>query len=589
MRDEVCKYRTFSRRALVLGTVKGVLISCLISRFYYLQILKSSKYKTLSDKNRLRILLILPKRGEIVDTKGVVLAKNIKIYSLFVRGKYRNEIKALVEKINDTIVGQKIDIVVVCRKARVASNIESMKLLENLLLQNAILLDSHPDLKEIEIKEEYVRRYPMKGYTFHITGYLGNISTSDTNYKNLPKYYDFLIGKDGIERKFNNKLQGKLGIQKIEVDAKGNFVKKVDFIPSTPGENVRLSIDKDVQEIIWKYMEDRTGSIMVMNLDAGKIIGMVSSPTLDTNIFTEGMSNEQWYTIKNKQQNTLVNKCISAKYHPGSIFKLVMFLAILKQGLNPLDRIFCRGHYKLGGRGYSCWKKSGHGYVNLEEALFQSCNVYFFEQSLKIGIEKITEMAVLLGLFQKTNIELPFEVSGLIPSKEWKQKRYKATWYLGDTINVSIGQGYIGTTPIQLLQMIARIATNRNLFPSIIHSEYNEGVENKIAISTQDLSRLKLAMLKVFYNKDGTGYINRIEDQEYKIAGKSGTAQVVGKKHNTDNPLYRDHSLFVGFAPFENPKFAISTVIEHGGWGSKTALPISKQILLDIRDIARLT
>ena len=164
MRDEVCKYRTFSRRALVLGTVKGVLISCLISRFYYLQILKSSKYKTLSDKNRLRILLILPKRGEIVDTKGVVLAKNIKIYSLFVRGKYRNEIKALVEKINDTIVGQKIDIAVVCRKARVVSNIESMKLLENLLLQNAILLDSHPDLKEIEIKEEYVRRYPLKGY-----------------------------------------------------------------------------------------------------------------------------------------------------------------------------------------------------------------------------------------------------------------------------------------------------------------------------------------------------------------------------------------------------------------------------------------
>ena len=585
MRDEICKYRKFSRRALALGIIKGVLISCLIGRFYYLQILKSDKYATLSDKNRLRILLLLPKRGEITDTNGVILAKNVKIYSLFIKGKYKNEIKSLIEKINNIIIGQRINISIASRKIKTASKIESIKLLENLLLQNAILLDSHPNLKEIEIKEEYVRRYPLEKHTFHITGYLGNIDTTDIGQGNAARYYDLLIGKDGIEKKFNNKLQGNLGVQKIEVDAKGNFVKKVDFISSIPGEDIKLSINKDVQEIIWRYIENYTGSITVMDLETSKIIGMVSSPTINTNVFTENMSTEKWDMIKNKQQTPLINRCISAKYQPGSIFKLVIFLAILKQRLNPLDKIFCPGHYKLGGKSYSCWKKSGHGYVNLEEALFQSCNVYFFEQSLKIGIDKITEIAILLGLFQKTNIELPFETDNFMPSKRWKQQKYKTPWYLGDTINASIGQGYIGATPIQLLQMIARIATNRNLSPSIIHSEYNEDIENKIAISTEDLERLKLAMLKVFYNQSGTGYGNRIEDQAYKIAGKSGTAQVVAKRHYTNSTLYKDHSLFVGFVPFENPKFAISTVIEHGGWGSKTALPISKQILLDIKEM----
>lgn len=584
MRDEISKHQVFSRRTLVLGTVKGILVSCLIGRFYYLQILKSDKYSTLSDKNRLRIFLIPPKRGEILDADGVVLAKNVKIYSLFLKGKYKSQAKTLVKRINDIIVGQSINFSTISQKVKVASNIGFIKLLENLLLQNAILLDSHPDLKEIEIKEEYIRKYPLKGHTFHVTGYLGNVSTTDANYRDIPRHHDILIGKDGIERMFNNKLQGKFGIQRIEVDAKGDFVKKVDFVPSLPGKDIRLSINKNVQEIIWKYIGDNPGSIMVMDLNTSKIIGMVSNPMLDTNIFTGGISREKWDIIKKEQQNPFLNKCISAKYHPGSIFKLVIFLAILKQGLNPLDKIFCPGYYTLGGRNYSCWKKSGHGYVNLEEALFQSCNVYFFEQSLKIGIEKIRDMAVLLGLSQKTNIELPFEVDSLIPDKKWKQQKYQTTWYLGDTINTSIGQGYIETTPIQLLQMIARIAVNKNLHPSIIHSEYNDKVESKMAINGKDLARLKLAMLKVFYDYNGTGYVNRIEDQQYRIAGKSGTTQIVGKKHNTDNILYQDHSLFVGFAPFENPRFAISTVIEHGGWGSKTAVPISKQILLDIKD-----
>ena len=584
MRNEKEKYQKFTRRALVLSAVKAGLMSCLIGRFYYLQIVQSDKYKTLSNKNRLRVFLTPPKRGDILDINGTILAKNIKTYSLFIQREYKSQIKVLVEKINDIIIGQQVNPKLISHKAMSGSNIQSIKLLDNLLLQNAILLDSNPDLDGIEIKEDFMRQYPLKEHAFHITGYLGNLSAADIVDNNIPKYYDFLVGKDAAEKQFEHELKGQPGMQKIEVDARGRFVRKLDFSPSTPGEDVKLSINSDVQQTIWKHMQNYTGSIAVMDLKIGKVIGLVSSPTLDPNIFVGGLSHDDWKSIKSQKSNPLINKCISTKYPPGSVFKLVMFLAILKRKLNPESTIFCPGYHKVGNRVYGCWKKSGHGYVNLEQALAQSCNVYFFEQSLKVGINAINEMASLLGLSQKTNIELPFEAKGLIPSKEWKKEKFKSNWYLGDTINTCIGQGYVETTPIQLLQMVARIATNKNLSSSIISLEHHDANDQNLSINPADLERLRLAMLKVFYDPNGTGYYERIEDPEFKIAGKSGTSQVVGMKHNSKNALHQDNSLFVGFAPFEKPRLAIATVIENGGWGSKTAAPMSKNILLDIKN-----
>jgi penicillin-binding protein 2 len=583
MRNEKGKYQKFTRRALVLGAVKAGLMSCLIGRFYYLQILEADKYETLSDKNRLRIFLTPPKRGEILDSNGAVLARNTKTYSLFIKREHRNQIKDLVEKINNIIVGQKINFAIISNKASSMSNIQSIKLLENLLLQNAILLDSHPDLREIEIKEDFIREYPLKGQAFHITGYLGSTNKTDVHDSKIPKYYDFLVGKDGIEKEFEDKLKGQSGMQKIEVDAKGSFIKKLDFSPATLGESVKLSLNKDVQNTIWHHMKDYTGAIAVMDLRINKVIGLVSSPTLDPNIFIGGLSHDDWSAIKAQKSNPFINKCISAKYPPGSIFKFVMYLAILKQRLDPEHSIFCKGHYQIGNRVYGCWKKSGHGHVNLDQALAQSCNVYFFEQSLKIGIKKIHEMANLLGLSQKTNIELPFEIKGLMPNKAWKKSRFKTNWYPGDTLNTCIGQGYVEATPIQLLQMVSKIATSKNLHASIIDSEYDD-IDQKLDINPADLERLRSAMLKVFYDPRGTGYNSRIEDPEFQIAGKSSTSQIIGTQHNSKNALYKDNSLFTGFAPFGNPRFAIATIIENGGWGSETAVPMSKNILLDIRN-----
>ncbi|WPX96710.1 penicillin-binding protein 2 [Candidatus Bandiella euplotis] len=583
MRDKREKYKIFTRRALITGAVKATLLSCLIGRFYYLQILTSDEYKTLSNKNRLRIFLTQPKRGQILDGNGVALAENIKTYALLLKREYKTQIKTVVAKINDIMVDQKVNISLIPSKNKGISHIQPIKLFENLSLQNAILLDANPELIETEIKESFIRYYPLKEKAFHITGYLGSTNKTDVKEGDVKKQYDFAVGKDGVEKQFNEDLTGQPGMEKIEVDAKGNFIRSVDFSSSVPGNDIKLSINNNVQNILCNHMHGYTGAIVVMDLTIQKIIGLVSSPTINPNIFIEGLSHDDWKTIKTNKQNPLINKCISAKYPPGSIFKLVMFLAILKQGLDPEHRIFCPGYHKVGNTVYGCWKKSGHGYMNLENALAQSCNVYFFEQSLKVGINRIYEIANLLGLSQKTNIELPFEMTGLIPTKEWKKRRYKLNWYPGDTINTSIGQGYVETTPIQLLQMTARIAAKKNLSSSIITSKLDEAMVDNLNVNHQHLVKLRAALLKVFYDPNGTGYNERIEDPEYQIAGKSGTSQVVGTKHNSKNALYQDNSLFVGFAPFHNPRFVISTVIENGGWGSKTATPISKNILLDIK------
>lgn len=584
MRDEINKYKTLTRRALVVGLVKGALMSCLIGRFYYLQILNSDTYKTLSNKNRLRACLIAPLRGEILDINGKILVSNIKIYSVIIKRKFKKNLKQVIDKINSVIVNQKVSLLRVLEKSKNISTGQSIRLVYNISLQNAILLESDPNLEEIEIIEEYIRRYKLKGEAFHILGYIGNISMNDIEADNLSKNHQFLVGKDGIEKQFNDMLQGKPGIKKFEVDARGNFIRKVDIIPPIVGNNITLSINKDVQKIIWKHIKDHNGAILVSDLVKQKVIGMVSSPTIDPNIFINGISNVEWNEILQNRHNPLTNKCISAQYHPGSVFKIVMYLAILKSGINHNDKVFCPGYYKLGSRIYKCWNKYGHGSIDLDTAFAKSCNVYFFHQSLKVGISTIIHVAHLLGLGRKTNIDLPHEINGIIPDVSWKRSKYKKSWYLGDTINFSIGQGYLAVTPIQLLQMVARIATGKNFTPSILNNgSYSKS--DKLNINQRHLDMLRKSMLKVLYHSKSIDYNDGVEDKQFRIAGKTGTSQVISTKHGKGNDLYKDHSLFVGYAPYVYPRFAISTVIENGGWGAKTALPISQNILNALKDL----
>ncbi|MFQ3307217.1 MAG: penicillin-binding protein 2 [Candidatus Midichloriaceae bacterium] len=584
MRDNKEKYNIFTRRALFLGCTKGVVLSCLLGRFYYLQILNSDKYKTLSNKNRLRVFLTPAKRGIIYDANGKILANNIKAYSLYFKLKFRRSLREVVDKINNILIDQKIDVSSYADKISKLPVSSNVKLLSNLSQKNVVLLSSHPDLQEIKVEDEYVRIYPFKESFFHTVGYLGISDKKQNSINSIPKNYDLMDGKDGVEKVFNDNLEGKSGVQRIEVDAKGNFVKNIDYVLPVDGENLQLSIDQNIQQKMINRMQDRNGSVIIMDLSKNKIVGMLSKPQIDPNIFINGVTYEKWDAIVGSKDNVLNNKCISTNYHPGSIFKVVMYLAILNANLDHKEKIFCPGHYTLGDRVYKCWKKTGHGYVDLNEAFAESCNVYFYEQSLKVGIKRIDDMATSLGLGRKTNIELPFEKSGLMPNPSWKKEKYGVSWFKGDTINTTIGQGYMEFTPIQMICMLAKIVNCKDIVPSII-SKNHENEFADINIKKSHLNMLKKSMFSVFYNKRGTGYQYRILDEKYQIAGKSGTSQIIGLHHKSKNLSFKDHSLFIGYAPFHKPKYAIITIVEHGGWGSKAALPISRDLLLDIRDI----
>ena len=584
MNNEKNKHKTFSRRAIVLGSVKSIFISCLIGRFYYLQILNSGIYQTLSNKNRLRVIISSPIRGNILDVNGKILANNQKIYSLILKNRLNQNLKNIIQKINSITVNHKISLKKVLKKVKYNAINQQIKLINNIPLEDAILITSDPYLTEIDIADEYIREYKLKEYMFHPIGYVSGININNMYSQDIPRKYNCIIGKDGIEKNCNKTLQGKPGIKKIEVDAKGRCIKKINVVSALCGRNIRTSINCDVQKMIWDKIGDHKGAILVSDLEKRKIIAMVSSPSIDPNIFINGMSDSKWKKIVCDKHHPLMNKCISFQYSPGSLFKIVMFLSILKSGICKEEKVMCTGHYKVGNRMYSCWKKHGHGYMNLEEAFINSCNVYFFHQSLKIGIKNISQMAIVLGLGQKTNINLPYELKGIIPHIHWKKRKYNKHWYLGDTINSSIGQGYVETTPIQLLQMISRIAIGVCYEQSIINHHSDNMVKN-LSVNCEHLNILRNTMFKAVNNMNVVSGKSNTKRNNLQIAGKTGTSQVISIKHNIVSERHKDHSLFIGYAPFDLPKFAISTVIENGGWGSKTALSISKRIFQQLKDL----
>ena len=575
------KYQTFNRRTIILSSIKSILISCLIARFYFLQISNSNTYQILSNKNRLRIIIIPALRGPILDINGIKLANNKKIYSLILKKKFKNSARNVIKKINSITKKQKISFQKIIKNLENNHSNQQIELIKNITLKEITLLDSNPNLTEIDITEKYIRQYELEKLIFHPIGYVGKLNLNIKYLTQAKKNYDFIIGKEGIEKKFNNELQGKFGIKKIEVDYK-NSIKNINLIPPIEGKIIHTTINQKVQKLIWHHIEKYNGAILISDLKKQKIIGMASSPSIDPNIFVQNPTTIKWKKIIQNKYHPLVNKCISSQYSPGSIFKIVMFLSILENGINKNKKIFCPGYYKLGNKLYKCWKKYGHGYITLEEAFINSCNVYFFYQSLKIGIKKIYKMAKLLGLGQKTNINLPYEIYGTVPNIKWKKQIYSKNWYLGDTINSSIGQGYIETTPIQLLQMISRIATNRCYKPSILKNKNNDFIQ-KLSINYKHLHTFKKAMFKTVNNLTKISSLSNDKYKKLKIAGKTGTSQIISTKHNILNKIYKDHSLFIGYGPFDYPKFAISTIIENAGWGAKTAMPISMKIFYDLQ------
>ena len=428
----------------------------------------------------------------------------------------------------------------------------------------------------------------------HVIGYVSSVSEKDIKDDPLLEVPGFKIGKSGIEKLFEKKLRGSGGNLKLEVNAFGRIMKEIERTDGIPGERVDLTIDARLQSKAFDLFGEESGAAVLLDVNTGEILAFVSTPSFDPNVMAQGLSNEMWNSLVNDEKKPLSNKALAGQYSPGSTFKMIVALAGLESGaIKPESRSFCAGKMFLGSHAFHCWKEHGHGYIDVVEALQHSCDIFFYETAQKLGIEKIAEMARRFGLGSKVDVGLENEKSGLIPDKAWKLKRFGEPWQQGENLISGIGQGYILTTPIQLATMTARLVNGGyEIKPTF--SKVNDERKNKIKrinVSTANLDLIKEGMYNVVNKPGGTAWRSQFDYNGQRMGGKTGTTQVrrismkerqTGVIAQEDLPWkYRNHALFVGYAPQDNPKYAVAVLVEHGRGGSTVAAPIGGKLLLE--------
>lgn len=598
---ENIKSGTLSRRAFLLSGAKMALLSGLGARVYFLQVEEGSKYKDLAEGNRIRLIPIMPRRGVIKDRNGKVVADGIPRYQLKYRPPKNVDAKENFLKISK-IISLSHE-----RKQQILKKIENPKTVYPILIENFLEWENISKLKvrSREFKGTDVhfvesRHYPYANSMSHITGYTGKINKyNEVNKKlfgQLLRHPDLRVGKTGIERSLQKKLLGEPGIVEMEVDSRGRFINEVGYRGQVKGSNLRLSIDVDLQNSVVELLKGKGGivnegaSAVVLDVLTGDILSMASVPNYDPNLFIKGITSKHLAELYADKDRPFENKAISRKYPPGSTFKPIVALAALQEGVvHRGTSVYCSGHVESGSRKFHCWKKSGHGTVNLDDALAQSCNVYFYEVAKLLGVEKIAKYARLMGYGDVSGIDLPLESSGLVPDKKWKWQEYREGWFEGETLNTSIGQGYLSATTLQMATMAARIASGgKEVKPRLVlESNAPKPKFDYIpGISGRNVLMIQAGMVQVVNSFIGTAYKSRIEESNHKMAGKTGTSQVFEAraikkkmKGKIKRGFEETHSIFVGYAPILNPRFAVSVVIEYGGSGSAAAAPIARDIL----------
>ena len=584
MRDELDKYKVFTRRGLILNSIKLLLFSTILGRYFYLQVIKSDKYSALSDKNRLKFMIIPAERGKIFDRANQEITSTTRKFRLILSPyeiKNLSTIRPIVEKVLDrplNFTDEELK-----RKLLKRSKNEPLILEENIAWKDLVKVNEQIEiLPGIDVAESSVRVYLQGEATSHVTGYISTPTEEELEKLELPFFNDLKIGKCGLELSFDSHLRGEPGARKAEVNVHGRFVREIAKKEATPGQNLQTTIDLGLQTFIHQLFKQKNinGSAVVMNVKTGEVLALYSSPTFDPNQFIDGVSKDYWNALNADPQHPLTNNAISVMYPPGSTFKPITALAGLAHGIDPHKKFFCSGEFVVGDRTFRCWKPGGHGNIDLVQAISQSCNPYFYNIGQTIGIESIAAMARKMGYGTKTNIELPFELNGLIPDIEWKKKVKKSAWFKGDTINVSIGQGDVLITPMQLAMLVSRIATGKQIFPKLI-------MDKTIDYPELDLNPEHLALVRKgmeFAVNDPLGAASRhsLKDQKINFAGKTGTAQVAALKFKNKNASLRHHALFMSFAPVEDPEYSVAVVVKHGEAGAKAAAPIAKQIYLKL-------
>jgi penicillin-binding protein 2 len=600
MYKDSSRFKSFSRRVAFLGGGKVLLLSLLVGRMYQIQVVESDKYKTLADENRINLRLLPPPRGTIVDRYGRALAVNQENYRVTLVAEQVRDINTMLDTLSGILPLEDYERHRILREVRRRRGFVPVTVRENLDWRDVSRIEVNaPDLPGLSIEVGQIRQYPFAEDFAHVLGYVSAVSEKDVTGDPLLELPGFKIGKNGIERVFDLNLRGKAGNSQVEVNAVGRVIRELSRQEGQPGADLRLTIDRDLQKLTaGRLKEEKSASAVVMDIHNGDVLAMSSVPGYNPNEFVTGLSSKSWSRLINDPYAPLTNKAISGLYAPGSTFKMVVALAALEGRIvAPDHRVFCRGHTQVGNARFHCWKRHGHDWQDMYEAHQNSCDVYFYDIAKRTGIDRIAEMAKRLGFGAKTGIDLPSEKGGVIPTRAWKKALTGTPWQQGETLISGIGQGLILTTPLQLAVMTARIGNGgKAVVPRLIRSVDEDGEEvepifKDIGISKRSLDVVREGMNRVTNVRRGTAYRARISEEGMEMSGKTGTAQVrriskaereTGVLKNHERPWReRDHALFVGYAPSDNPRYAVAVVVEHGGGGSKVAAPIARDLLLE--------
>lgn len=590
------KERMLSNRLLGLAGIFFLLGFILIGRLFYLQIICGDLYLKMADKNRISVRLTVPKRGYIYDRNGVKLAENKTSFQAVLIREETTDYQKTLQNIQKLLPLDEEELERIQKEIKQKRAFMPVRIKNGLTFEEAALIQVNaPDLQGIQIEEEVSRYYPLKELTAHVAGYVSFMTEKDVKNEwdagllDLPGYR---IGRIGAEEAYESLLRGRPGIRKTEINAYGRSVRVLEEHDAGRGSNITLTIDSRLQKAAFEALGDESGSVIVLDIHTGDILALVSTPAFDANIFTAPISKKVWNELIQNEKNPLQNKAVNGVYSPGSIFKLVVALAGLESGHITKERtVYCPGRIQIGQQYFHCWKHTGHGALTVEEALMHSCDVYFYQLAQEIGADKILSVAQRLGFGKKINIRLSGEKEGLLPSKEWKRQTQKENWRIGDTLNLSIGQGYLNATPLQLVYAVAVIANGGYRFdPHLLIAEGSDIIPLKQPLFKKEhLDLVRSGMNMVVNRAGGTGYKARFDLNGQKMAGKTASTQVrrITMKERKSGIIsqdnlpwkYRDHAMFAAFAPVNNPRFAVIAVVEHGGGGAKKAAPIASAVL----------
>jgi penicillin-binding protein 2 len=629
------KLHTINRRMFIIGTAKIIVFTGIVIRLFSLQITENKKYLTLSDKNRLREWRLPPVRGEFLDYFGNIIAGNVKIYQLHVVPEEVENFRYLMIRLKEILNLNDKQFKKIIKQKNQQKSWETLIVSKNLTWEQFSKINYYlHDLVGAKPVMSVSRNYPFSEDFTHVLGYVSEASEQDLiNNETIKDNHvpGLKVGKTGLEKSYEDQLLGTNGIQRYEVNAFGKRINQLDYTDGLKGNTIKLTLDTEIQKLCGELLKGFAGSINVMDIYTGEIIAMQSSPSFDPNLFLFGINQDDWQLIRNNPLKPLVNKSLSGLYSPGSTFKPMVALSALENGIISKNfKVNCSGKIEKYGQTYHCWKKKGHGVVNLKEAMKQSCDTYFYEIARKLGVDRLRETSIKFGLGDKVlNETFSNEKKGLVPNTEWKRNNLGQGWVLGETLITGIGQGYIQTTPLQLCLMTAQLANGGfKIYPKInviekdktadeikllisqnqninnidknlleegqeFFSSLNKKQHNKLFLNAENIKIVRDAMFASTNEIRGTSYSSRIDNPKYRFAGKTGTSQVkritkIARELDlkTSQIPYneRDHALYIAFGPYENPRYALSIVVEHGGSGSSTAAPIAKKLFKLIID-----